>query len=128
MKTHLVGIAMPALLVAALMLGACGRNVNEEGEKSNGNEPPPPPPPTTVSRGSIDIKSCGSGKLMDVDSSAVAALYFDSSGQVVGEGAEDLSGTTDKKMCPTPAPSVPGACQSGYCAQLIAGRRVCMRC
>ena len=151
MNTKCHRIAVSALLLTFVSLAACeGADKSADtppGSDSAGEQAPAVPAdggsdqwapeaaagsadsnPTTASRGTIDLESCSSGEPVSVDPNAVAAVYFDSQGQVVGTAGEDLSGTTENKMCPTPEPSEPGTCQSGYCSRLISGRRVCMPC
>jgi len=146
-KNYRIGVS--ALILVGLILGACENSEKSKDEQADAGaapdqkvavpsdvksatpttpeEPSEAAPATTASRGAIEIASCETG-LTDVDSQAVVALYFDKHGKVVGTNAEDLSGTSDNKMCPTPSPSVPGLCQSGYCSQLLSGRKVCMPC
>ena len=137
MNTECHRIAVTALLFAVVSLAACeGADKsadtpdvpNDAGSDRGATVAPAGSEPTTASRGTIDLGSCSSGEPISIDPNAVAAVYFDSQGQVVGTGGEDLSGTTENKMCPTPEPSEPGTCQSGYCSRLISGRKVCMPC
>lgn len=81
-------------------------------------------------RGTFGPSSCASGDRVPVASNAVSAVYFDNMGQPVGTESEDLDGTQNNKMCPTPTPdtNVPGTCPSGYCPRSIMGRTYCLRC
>ena len=147
MNTKCHYVAASALLLAIISLAACGGAERSADEPPAGDQAPAEPgdkgsgdgatgaaagggesTPTAASRGTIDLANCSSGEPISVDPNAVAAVYFDSQGHVVGTGGEDLTGTTENKMCPTPEPSEPGTCQSGYCARMIGGRKVCMPC
>jgi hypothetical protein len=86
-----------------------------------------------TTRGTFGNGSCSSP--VDVYADAVSAIYYDKAGNPLGDRAEDLTGTLQNKMCPTPAPhsissSDPSACTPppGYCAKTIAGKTYCLRC
>ncbi len=81
-------------------------------------------------RGIFSAESCSSGERIALDSNAAYALYFDRDGNQVGPDnvAEDLLGTSDIKMCPTPSAADPSACAPGYCPRVISGKTYCLRC
>lgn len=86
-----------------------------------------------ASRGSFRDASCATGERIAVDGSAAYAIYVDKDGNPIGSGrvgvAEDLSGTTENKMCPTPfEPDDTGICPAGYCAKVMLGKTYCLRC
>ena len=81
-----------------------------------------------ATRGKFTGASCDSGARVAVDSSAVYAIYVDASGKSIGDFAEELKGTAENKMCPTPALSGPGGCKTGYCPTAVNGKTYCLRC
>lgn len=76
-------------------------------------------------RGTFGSDACT--KRSDVPDGAVAAVYVDQMGNMVGN-PEDLHGTSQNKMCPLDEPTGPGACPVGYCARTIMGKTWCLRC
>jgi hypothetical protein len=78
------------------------------------------------SRGAFTPDSCDAAARTGVDGSAVAAVYFNKTGDPVG--AEELKGTKDNKMCPTPPEGGSGNCPAGYCSRTYGGTSYCMRC
>lgn len=77
-------------------------------------------------RGTFGPEACDAGARVGVDGGAVGAVYLDKTGQAVG--AEELQGTQNNKMCPTPDEGGSGVCPSGYCARTMGGKTYCLRC
>ena len=77
-------------------------------------------------RGTFGPESCDAGARVGVDGAAVAAVYFDKTGQPLS--AEELQGTQNNKMCPTPDEGGSGVCPAGYCARTMGGKTYCLRC
>jgi hypothetical protein len=67
---------------------------------------------------------------MDVPVEAASAVYFNKSGNPIGVLAEDLVGTKDNKMCPTPPVGGPGGCspKPPWCVVNVNGTNYCLRC
>ena len=85
-------------------------------------------PEKVANRGLFGNASCKKEDRVNVPSGAVYAVYVDGSGNPVGaDVAEDLSGTKENKMCPTPDPGT-GACPTGYCPRPMGGKTYCLRC
>ena len=84
-------------------------------------------------RGNFTPEACADdgqqGSRMDVPSNAVTAVYLDGAGQAVGIFAEDLTGTENRRMCPTPPPGGPGGCspKPPWCSVTIAGTTMCIK-
>ena len=82
-----------------------------------------------ANRGTFETGSCAEADRINVFPDAKSAVYFDAHGLPLGTQAEDLTGTVNKKMCPTPAHSGGGSpCGSGYCAKNVGGTTYCLRC
>jgi hypothetical protein len=94
-----------AFLLTALLLAAC----------------------VNPNRGEWGPAACSEDARVAVDAGAVAAIYFDKTGQAVGVG-EELENTTNTKMCPLPAHGGAGGCPSGFCARTMGGKTYCLRC
>jgi len=86
-----------------------------------------------ANRGEFGDSACPEGARVGPPTGSAYAVYVDKDFNVLGSGspatgsAEDLQGTSDNKMCPTP-PVGPGACPTGYCAKQIGGVTFCKRC
>ena len=95
---------LPVALVALVALGGC--------------------------RGKFGSEACDSKERLDVPANASAALYYDNSGKLLAIGAEDMTGTSENKMCPTPPlDDDPGQCKkAGYCVVNINGTDYCLKC
>lgn len=120
MKLFLANLELPLILLGVLAIGACNN---------------------TPVRGNFTTASCSKEERRDLPQGAAYALYVDKDGNlldpfkdqdgtVTGYRAEDLTGTDQNKMCPTPSPNGPGSCPTGYCLKLVPGTntKVCMRC
>lgn len=84
-------------------------------------------------RGNFTPEACADdgqqGSRMDVPPNAVTAVYLDEAGQAVGVFAEDLTGTENRRMCPTPPAGGPGGCspKPPWCSVQIAGATMCVK-
>lgn len=77
-------------------------------------------------RGTFGPEACDAGARVGVDGGAVAAVYYDKTGAPLT--AEEMEGTQNNKMCPTPDPGGPSGCPTGYCARTMSGKTYCLRC
>ena len=70
------------------------------------------------------------GSRMATPSGAAAAIYVDAEGNPLGIFAEDLYGTMNTKMCPTPPAGGPGGCspKPPWCTVKINNVNYCVRC
>jgi hypothetical protein len=118
------------LLAGLLLTGAAGCQQQDstpsEKQETSGRKEVGPESPST--RGKFGAASCTSAERVDVDATAVIALYYDEAGNVLGSGAEDLWDTSDKKMCLTTKPPGPGGCGAGRCSIIISGTEYCRKC
>lgn len=81
-----------------------------------------------ANRGIFGPTSCAKSSRMPVYGNAVAAIYFDIHGNPIGTRAEELKGTLNDKMCPTPeAPEGPDVC-APYCLKQVSGKNYCLPC
>jgi hypothetical protein len=81
-----------------------------------------------ANRGEFGDASCAEVDRVAPPAGSTYAVYLDKDFNVLGKSAEDLQGTSDNKMCPTPPVVGPGACPTGYCAKQIGGTTICIRC
>ena len=85
-------------------------------------------------RGIFTPSACSTGDSPDsrisIPSGAVASIYVDSQGNPLGPSAEDLHGTINNKMCPTPPAGGPGLCspKPPWCTVKFNGVNYCVRC
>jgi hypothetical protein len=65
-----------------------------------------------------------------IPAGAAAAIYVDKDGIPLGDRAEDLYGTKDDTMCPTPPAGGPGGCspKPPWCTVKVNGVNYCVRC
>ncbi len=83
----------------------------------------------TATRGEFGSGSCAASERTSVPNDAAYAIYVDANGNPVGGLAEDLKGTMNNNMCPTPEPpGGGGACKTGYCPKSVGGTTYCLRC
>ncbi len=124
MKNSLKARGM-TLLAIGLLIAGC----SQDAPKEQANVPEEKP--VVANRGEFSSGSCNENERVAVDSTAIYAIYVDESGNPVGPGplgfAEDLTGTSNKMMCPTPGED-PSACPTGYCQRLVSGKTYCLRC
>jgi hypothetical protein len=90
--------------------------------------------PKADTRGDFTPQACVDdgqpGSRIDVPAGAVTAVYLDATGHAVGMFAEDLTGTENNRMCPTPpADAGPGGCtpKPPWCKVTIAGQNYCIK-
>lgn len=123
------------LLVATAGLGVTGCSSKEEPAPQPSSPPAEPAAKLAPEqdRGSFGMDSCASSERIAVNSDALYAVYVDGEGNPVDGIAEDLTGTHDNMMCPTPPakdqnPHNPQACANHYCPRVVNGKQVCFRC
>jgi hypothetical protein len=81
------------------------------------------------SRGNFGSDACVSDERTDIPANATYAIYLDASGNAIGNIGEELEGTENNRMCPTPEPDGPGGCtKAGYCLVNIGGQNYCIKC
>ena len=121
MTNSLMARGMTLLVVGLLVAGCPSKQVAE-----------PNVDPGVANRGEFSVDSCNKNERVAVDSAAAYAIYVDKDGNPLDPGiAEDLLGTKEDKMCPTPPPPPaidPSACPNGYCPRVIGGKTYCLRC
>lgn len=118
MKMRFQGPVLLALTIGLLGLGGCPKDKVK-----------PPDNRGLFTAGACKDDGTAMGR-KDVPAGAVTAVYFDINMQPVGAAAEDLEGTVDKKMCPTPPVGGPGGCspKPPWCVVPINGKNYCLRC
>ena len=110
-QPHIRGLVV--LMVSLVSLTACN------GDDDNNAEV----------RGKFGPTACAASARVPVPSDAVSAVYFDINGDVAGGVGEDLKGTEEKKMCPTPPSGGGGVCNNpGYCPMTYKGKTICIPC
>ena len=77
-------------------------------------------------RGKFGPEACE--KPAPAEGTAVAAIYYDINGQMVGSGGEDLFGTKNNQLCPAPPGDGTGGCATGKCPVAAPGRTICVVC
>ena len=108
-----------SLLVAAVALaGGCPKETKVE------------PAAAQPARGNFTATSCAEAERTSLPTGAAYAIYIDGDGNPLGDRLEDLKGTSDNKMCPTPPAQDTGDCPIGYCSYTIPGTttKSCKRC
>ncbi len=80
------------------------------------------------SRGDFNADSCPSAARIGVYPEAKSAVYFDAQGTPLGTQAEDLTGTTNNRMCLTPPPPGSGNCPQTFCPHTVNGKTYCLKC
>lgn len=65
-----------------------------------------------------------------IPAGAAAAIYVDKDGNPLGDRAEDLYGTEDNQMCPTPPAGGGGGCspKPPWCTVKVNNVNYCVRC
>ena len=132
MKKKILVLALPLAMVVLAVAG-CSNGKESTSEQNAKNSQWEPQPAIEPGRGAFGAESCATGERIAVNSSALYAVYVDREGSPVDGTAEDLRGTHDNLMCPTPEakdenPDNPQACQNGYCPRVVNGKQVCFRC
>lgn len=86
---------------------------------------------SSADRGNFGENSCKAGNRVAVDEKAAYALYLDKDGNLLTTAfAEDLKGTANGMLCPTPVydENDTTSCPVGYCARPMSGKTYCLRC